>query len=124
MTAQRTRPMTRREAVTRQQHAHAFIDAADLVLELGRDAGIAAGDAVCGATLGKRAAGENHNEAVALLRLSEPGKPLAASLSRLLGSKTDAQYAPALLTEGRARDLLKAARRLVDGMDEVLRLTA
>jgi hypothetical protein len=40
MMATRTRSMTRTEATTRQRHAHAFIDAAELVLELGADAGI------------------------------------------------------------------------------------
>ncbi|MBT2517669.1 hypothetical protein J7E29_09515 [Streptomyces sp. ISL-90] len=129
--------MTRAESATRQRHAHAFLDAADLVLDLGDDAGIpdigntvgslavlagiAAGDAICGATLGRRAAGENHAEAVALLRLSEPGKRLAPALSRLIDSKTEVQYAATILTEARARDLLKAAHRLVDGMDTILR---
>ena len=86
----RTRPMTRADASTRQRHAHAFLNAANLVIELGDEAGIpdigntvgslavlagiAAGDAICGATLGQRAAGESHGEAVALLRRSERGK--------------------------------------------------
>jgi hypothetical protein len=133
----RTRSMTRVEATARQRHAHAFIEAADLVLDLGDDAGIpdlgntvgslavlagiAAGDAICGATLGRRAAGESHGEAVTLLRQTEPGKRLAASLSRLIDSKTEVQYAATILTESRARDLMKAARRLVEGMDEIMR---
>jgi hypothetical protein len=67
----RTRKMTRTEVRTRAQHAHAFLTAADLVVDLGHDAGIddlgntigslavlagiAAGDAICGAVLGERA---------------------------------------------------------------------
>lgn len=63
----RTRKMTRTEVRTRAQHAHAFLTAADLVVDLGHDAGIddlgntigslavlagiAAGDAICGAVL-------------------------------------------------------------------------
>lgn len=139
MMANRTRTITRAEVVTRQRNAHAFVDAAELVLDLGADAGIAdlgntvgslavlagiaAGDAICGATLGRRAAGESHGEAVTLLRQSEPGKRLAASLSRLLDSKSEVQYAATIMTSSRARDLLKIAERLVDGMDEIVRLT-
>ncbi len=130
--------MTRADASTRQRHAHAFLNAANLVIELGDEAGIpdigntvgslavlagiAAGDAICGATLGQRAAGESHGEAVALLRRSERGKRLAPSLARLIESKSDVQYAATILTETRARDLLKAAQRMVDAMDEILRL--
>lgn len=60
--------MTRAEVTTRQQHAHAFAVAAELVSSLGHDAGmtqlgntvaslavlsgISAGDAICGAVLG------------------------------------------------------------------------
>ncbi|GAA1758702.1 hypothetical protein GCM10009747_16910 [Agromyces humatus] len=40
---------------------------------------------------------------------------------RLIDSKTEVQYAATILTETRARDLLKAAHRLVDGMDQILR---
>ncbi|MEV1128779.1 hypothetical protein [Agromyces sp. NPDC049794] len=133
----RTRKMTRTEVRTRAQHAHAFLTAADLVVDLGHHAGIddlgntigslavlagiAAGDAICGAVLGERAAGQDHGNAVAMLRRTEPGKRLAQHLARLIDSKTETQHSPLLLTEARAADLLKAARRLVDGMDDVLR---
>ena len=133
----RTRKMTAAEVRTRAQHAHAFLTAADLVLDLGNDAGIddlgntvgslavlagiAAGDAICGAVLGERSAGPDHGEAVAMLRRTEPGKRLAQHLGRLIDSKTEIQYSPLLLTEARAAELMKAAQRLVDGMDEVLR---
>ena len=94
----RTRPMTRADVQVRAQHAHSFIEAADLVDQLGEEAGIpqrgntigslavlagiAASDAICGAILGIRAAGEGHSEAVDLLRSTEPGKRLAAHLRR------------------------------------------
>ncbi|BDZ54871.1 hypothetical protein DSM26151_29350 [Agromyces marinus] len=103
----RTRKMTRTEVRTRALHAHAFLTAA--------------GDSICGAVLGERAAGQDHGDAVAMLRRTEPGKRLAQHLARLIDSKTETQYSPLLLTEARAADLLKAARRLVDGMDDVLR---
>lgn len=129
--------MTRADVQVRAQHAHSFIEAADLVDQLGEEAGIpqrgntigslavlagiAASDAICGAILGIRAAGEGHGEAVDLLRSTEPGKRLAAHLRRLVDAKTETQYSAAVLTESRAGDLMKAAQRLITGMDEVLR---
>lgn len=133
----RSRSMTTSYVRVRAQHAHAFLEAAELVEQLGHDAGIpqigntigslavlagiAAGDAICGAILGVRAAGEGHGEAVDLLRATEPGGRLAAHLRRLVDAKTETQYAAAVLTESRAAGLLKAAHRLIAGMDEVLR---
>lgn len=132
----RTRAMTATEVRTRAQHAHAFVAAADLVGDLGQDAGIddvgniigslavlagiAASDAICGAVLGERPAGGDHGEAVAMLRRTQVGKSLAQHLARLINAKTETQYSPLLLTEARATDLLKASRRLVDGMDDLL----
>ncbi|MGR0218690.1 hypothetical protein ACULK4_02065 [Agromyces sp. ZXT2-6] len=75
---------------------------------------------ICGAVLGERSAGQDHGDAVAMLRRTEPGKRLAQHLARLIDSKTETQYSPLLLTEARAAELLKAARRLVNGMDDVL----
>lgn len=133
----RTRKMNPAEVHVRAQHARAFLEAADLVGEFGHDAGIpqigntigslavlagiAAGDAICGSVLGMRSSAEGHATAVELLRTTEPGRNLAPHLRRLINSKTETQYAPALLTEARASDLVKAARRLVAGMDDVLR---
>jgi len=129
--------MTGREVRTRAQHAHAFLTAADLVADLGHDAGIAdlgntigslavlagiaAADAICGAALGERSAGHNHGDAVNMLRRTEPGNRLGQHLTRLIDSKTETQYSSLLLSETRAAELLRAARRLVDGMDDVLR---
>lgn len=80
----RTTRMTGAEVRTRAQHAHAFLTAADLVADLGHDAGIddlsntvgslavlagiAAGDAICGAALGERSASQSHGDAVTMLR--------------------------------------------------------
>lgn len=133
----RLRRMTRAEALTRKQHALAFLTAADLVTDLGDDAGvaaigntvgslavlagIAASDAICGAVLGERAAGESHTEAIALLRRASPDTNFAAQLRRLIDSKTEVQYSPALITEARAAELLVSARRLVHGAASILR---
>ena len=57
------------------------------------DAGIAAADVVCCVGLGQHAVGEDHGEAVALIRRTRPdGDGLAAALSALLGMKTHAGY--------------------------------
>jgi hypothetical protein len=70
----RTRRMTKSEVQARRAHAHSFLQAADLAHQFGDEAdivakgntvgslavlaGIAAADAVCGALLGERAAGQ------------------------------------------------------------------
>lgn len=79
-------------------------------------AGIAASDVICCALLGEHATGENHNEAVDLLRLAD--RDAAKHLSALLQLKTKAGYGHASPTvdefkrAGRAADaLLEAARR-------------
>ena len=129
--------MTLSEAKVRAKHAHAFLNAAALVDELGEDAGvattgnvigslavlagIAAADAVCGAVLGARSAGQDHGEAVSLLSSTKPGKALAPSLRRLIESKTETQYSSGILADGRTAELVTSATRLVNGMDEVLR---
>ncbi|TAM68368.1 MAG: hypothetical protein EPN48_10135 [Microbacteriaceae bacterium] len=129
--------MTKAETKIRAQHAHAFLEAANLIEDLGEDvgisttgnvigslavlAGIAAADAICGAVLGERAAGQDHSEAVTLLSTTKPGKAVASSLRRLIDSKTEAQYASGMLADSRSADLLKAATRLVTGMDATLR---
>ena len=84
-------------------------------------AGIAAADAICGYTLGRRAAGESHHEAIALLERAVPsGSRAPANLKRLLASKTDTQYSANMVSDSKARDLVTAAERLVEEMDKLL----
>lgn len=52
--------------------------------------GIASADVICCAVLGKHAQGENHDEAIALLRTADPAA--AKHLAVLLGRKTRAGY--------------------------------
>ena len=57
-------------------------------------AGINAADAVCGARLGQRAAGEDHDQVLVLLRQAGPdGAEVERELRRLLPLKTKAEYA-------------------------------
>ncbi len=133
---ERRKAMTRADVLTRQSHAHAFLDSARLIHELGADAGIeplgntiaslavlagiAASDAICGAEVSERA-GENHFDAVKLLRQVTPGKSCAAQLQRLLDAKPESHYSSRLVTVARAEDLTDQAARLVDEMDAVIR---
>ena len=56
-------------------------------------AGIAASDSICCRTLGKCAKGQNHNEAVALLKSAPPiGKSVATDLATFVKVKNKAQY--------------------------------
>ena len=137
MTTQLTR-MTSADIKARQKHAHAYLKAADLIVGLGTDAqieptsnligslavlcGIAAADAICGHVRGERANGDNHSEAIVLLRRSSlPEERFAAQLKRLLDAKSTTQYSSHIIGELRANELLTAARRLVEGMDKKLR---
>ncbi|RKR75075.1 hypothetical protein [Frondihabitans australicus] len=121
----------------RSEHARAFLAVAQLVVEFGDDAdigpignvvgslsvlsGIAACDAICGAVLGERASGDSHGEAVDLLSRACPGRPdLASRLRQLIEAKTNTQYSPFNVTEAKAAVLLRAADRLVAGMEEEL----
>jgi hypothetical protein len=85
-------------------------------------AGIAAADAACCATLGRRSRAQDHRDAVSLLQTVPGGGPNAArQLDRLLGSKDDSQYgfqpmsAPQRLAAvRRARALIAFATQVVN----------
>lgn len=58
-------------------------------------AGINSADAVCGARLGQRAGGEDHDQVLILLRQAGPdGAEVERELRRLLPLKTKAEYEP------------------------------
>ena len=77
--------------------------------------GIAAADVICCARLGEHAQGDNHGEAIALLRKAMPG--IENDLSTLLGMKTRAGYGAdsanhdMLIRAGRAMGRLLVAAR-------------
>ena len=131
----RTRSVSAVEADRRAVHARAFLLAAQLVDELGEDAGIdpattivgslavlagiAASDAICGLARGERS-GENHADAVLLLRRSTPpGSSASTQLKRLLDAKSTAHYSADLISPTKAAELLSAASRLVAHMDTI-----
>ena len=100
----RTRPVLARQVRAYAAKAEEFAEAAASDLEAGRNiaatslaihAGINSADAVCGARLGKRAAGEDHDQVLALLRQAGPdGTEVERDLRRLLPLKTKAEYEP------------------------------
>lgn len=78
-------------------------------------AGINAADAVCGARLKKRAAGQDHRETTSLLgQAGEDGSQLAKDLQRLLPMKTKTEYEPDDVPLSRATSAVEWAKRCVD----------
>ncbi len=72
-------------------------------------AGIAAADVICCRALGRHAQGDNHVQAIALLRSVQPDGPeLSVALGVLLGMKSKAGYGERAVT---ADDQIRAPRR-------------
>ncbi|MGD9704141.1 MAG: HEPN domain-containing protein [Acidimicrobiia bacterium] len=103
--------------------AEEYVDAAASELEAGRfiaatslaiHAAINAADAVCGARLGQRAAGEDHDQVLTLLRQAGPdGAKIEKELRRLLPLKTRAEYEPDDVAPGVAAKAVERARTCV-----------
>lgn len=124
----RTEPCTATQARLRLGQARAFLEVAELVATDDDDlatpnvaaalavlAGVAASDAACCAALGDRSRGQDHREAVTLLKQVEPeGRAMANDLGRLLSVKDDAEYGLLYVSSSRAGTAIKQARRLVD----------
>jgi len=78
-------------------------------------AGIAAADVLCCVSLGEHAQGENHNDAVRLLRRVQPGgADLARSLNTLLTIKTKAAYSDRAVSAEDRKRAERSAARLVE----------
>lgn len=100
----RARPVSAAQVRAYAAKAEEFAEAAASDLEAGRNiaatslaihAGINSADAVCGARLGKRAAGEVHDQVLTLLRQAgTDGAEVERHLRRLLPLKTTAEYEP------------------------------
>lgn len=125
----RTKPVSATQVRACAAKADEFAEAAASDLEAGRNiaatslaihAGINSADAVCGARLAKRAAGEDHDQVLALLRQAGPdGAEVERDLRRLLPLKTKAEYEPddiapsvALKAVERAQRCAAVARRV------------
>ena len=100
----RTRTVTAAQVRSYVEKAEEYAAAAANELEEGRGiaatslaihAAINAADAVCGARIGKRAAGPDHDQALVLLaQAGKDGAALAKELRRLLPLKAKAEYDP------------------------------
>lgn len=80
-------------------------------------AAIAAADALCGHALGQRAAGQDHRDAVTMLKsVTGAGPALAPKLARLLNDKTLLQYG-GFCTRTHAEGVTKDAATLIAELD-------
>jgi len=119
----RTKPVSGAQVRAYTGKAEEYADAAASEIEAGRyiaatslaiHAGINAADAVCGARLGERAAGEDHDQVLTLLRQAGPdGRKVEKELRRLLPLKTKAEYEPDDVAPGVATKALERAQRCV-----------
>lgn len=129
----RTRPVSIVQVREYLAKAEEYLLAASTELKVERNiaatslaihAGINAADAVCGARLKVRAAGQDHKEVIKLLGdAGEDGAQLAKDLQRLLPMKTKAEYEPddiplptATRAVDRARRCVSIARRVVEAL--------
>jgi len=118
---ERTKPVSARQVRSYAAKAEEFAEAAASDLAAGRNiaatslaihAGINSADAVCGARLGKRAAGEDHDQVLVLLRQAGPdGADVERELRRLLPLKTKAEYEPDDIAPSVAAKAVERARR-------------
>ncbi|WP_291036430.1 hypothetical protein [Herbiconiux sp.] len=77
-------------------------------------AGIAAADAICGLVLGERSAGDDHAQAINLLKKAiHPSTKSATSLKRLLTQKTPVQYGADAISASDAANLIRWARDIL-----------
>jgi len=119
----RTKPVSAAQVRAYATKAQEFTDAAVSDLAAGRNiaatssaihAGINSADAVCGARLGKRAAGEDHDQVLDPLRQAGPdGTAVERELRRLLPLKTKAEYEPDDIAPSAASKAVERAQRCV-----------
>jgi HEPN domain-containing protein len=120
----RTRPVTAPQVRGYVAKAEEYLAAATSELEAGRSiaatslaihAAINAADAVTGRRMGRRAAGEDHREVLALLRdAGKDGAAVERELARLLALKTKAEYEPDEIPRAEAGRAVERARRCVE----------
>lgn len=117
---ERTRPSTETIRRGRLKKAVEFLDGAiiidddmpDAAVSLLVNAGIAAADVICGVRLGIYAAGENHNDAVALLAKADAG--VEKHLRVLLNVKSKVSYTHQSATADERKRSRRAAETLVE----------
>lgn len=128
----RVADMTASDVRVRAEAARKFLEVAQMVAEedetsyrlvcasLAVLAGIAASDAMCGHVLKVRPRGQDHHQAVDLLRTVRHAGPAAKALSALLDIKDTAHYGTGGLPADKTAHALRAAQTVVEQMDAVL----
>jgi hypothetical protein len=133
--AARTQACSEADATMRLRHARKFLEVAELVAGEGSEieyasqaaalavlAGIAATDAACCKSLGRRSRGQDHRSAIALVERVTPGGTRAAqALNRLLSLKDEAQYGLFDVGGQDLKSALRQAKELVRFAEETLR---
>jgi uncharacterized protein (UPF0332 family) len=119
----RTRPVTAAHVNAYINKAEEYLAAATNELNEGRSiaatslaihAAINASDAVTGVRLGRRAAGEDHDQVLVLLReAGKDGAEVERHLGRLLPLKTKAEYEPDDISKANAAKAVERAARCV-----------
>ena len=85
-------------------------------------AAINASDAVTGMRLGRRAAGEDHDQVLALLReAGKDGAEVERNLARLLPLKTKTEYEPDDISKAEAARAVERASRCVAVVRRIIR---
>jgi hypothetical protein len=117
----RTKPVSAAQVRSYAAKAEEFAEAAVSDLAAGRNiaatslaihAGINSADAVCGARLGKRAVGDDHDEVLVLLRQAgADGAEVERDLRRLMPLKTKAEYDPDDIASSVAAKAVERAQR-------------
>jgi hypothetical protein len=129
----RTKPCDQAVTAGRKKKAREFYDQARNLRELNEGetgdafvtlcvhAGIAAADALCCHHLGEHYKGENHAEAVTLLKQVQPdGDDLGRALHTLLSLKTRAGYGHEPATTDMIKKAQRAAEKLLSAVEERL----
>jgi hypothetical protein len=121
----KTVPCSAADVAARQAFAQASIDEAGRMLgqssannevaaSLAVLAAIAAADAICGKKHKAYSRGQDHRQAVDLLKQVDPtGPKLAKLLQEVLKHKDDAHYSPRLITDKAAENLVRQAGVIV-----------
>jgi len=130
----RTRPVTRDQVAAYVRKAEEFLVAAAVELNARRaiaatslaiHAAVNAADALTGARLGRRAAGQDHDELLTLLNEAGPdGVAIARDIVRLLPLKTRSEYEPDNVPQTAATKAVERARRCVSIAHRVVDTTS
>lgn len=121
------------EAEQRIRVARVYLDLAEVALSSDQDearnaaagnavlAAVAASDALCCFSLGRRPRGQDHRVAAELLEKVTPnGQQMAKHLTAALAVKDSAHYGITFISQAKVKSALRSASRLVDAAERVV----